>query len=73
MKRKSGIEKRSLSFRGRKTSISLEEVFWEAFKEIAAKRQMTVGQLLEEFTGGQEDMNWSSAIRVYVLRHYQRH
>lgn len=70
--RKSGIEKRSLSFHGRKTSISLEDAFWEALREIAAEREMRVGRLVEKLSEGQDDINWSSAIRVYVLEHFMR-
>jgi predicted DNA-binding ribbon-helix-helix protein len=35
---KSSIKKRAVSIDGRKTSISLEEAFWTALKEIAQER-----------------------------------
>jgi predicted DNA-binding ribbon-helix-helix protein len=43
---KSVIVKRSIDVNGRKTSISLEDQFWTALKEIAAERQLTLSALV---------------------------
>ncbi|RBI85796.1 aryl-sulfate sulfotransferase [Rhodosalinus halophilus] len=64
--------KRSLTLRGHRTSVSLEDEFWKAFREIAAKRGVTVNALateVDEARGTQAGL--ASAIRVFVLRHYQ--
>ena len=66
----SRIDKRSISVRGHKTSVSLEQVFWEEIKRIAVAN----GQRLPELVAAIDDArsgNLSSALRVFVLLHYQ--
>ena len=62
------IKKHSVNLGGHKTSISLENIFWDQLKNLAADRSVTVNQLLTEIdlerTG-----NLSSAARVFVLEH----
>jgi predicted DNA-binding ribbon-helix-helix protein len=68
------LKKRSVSIKGHGTSISLEEDFWVALKEIASHKNLSLNALIEWVDANrsfQED-NLSSAIRVYVLRHYQQ-
>ena len=59
--------KRSITIGGRKSSVSLEDAFWSALKEIAVRRKMTVAQLIDEIMLGMQGTNLSSAIRVFVL------
>ena len=40
--------KRSLTIRGHRTSVSLEDPFWEAFREIAAERGQGLNELAAE-------------------------
>ena len=61
-----GIVKRSLMIAGHRTSISLEDVFWQGLKQIAAERKMTVPALVTEIDAARPRVNLSSAIRVYV-------
>jgi predicted DNA-binding ribbon-helix-helix protein len=72
MPKPTGNTKRSLTVNGRSTSISLEEPFWTSLKEIAALRGQAISKLVDQIDGefGGEFSNLSSAIRVYVLRHY---
>jgi predicted DNA-binding ribbon-helix-helix protein len=42
---KSSIAKRSIVFNGKKTSVSLEDEFWNALKEIADKRGKHISHL----------------------------
>lgn len=49
---KSDVRKRSVVVDGRKTSVSLEEPFWNAMKEIASSRRMAVSELVAEIDGG---------------------
>jgi predicted DNA-binding ribbon-helix-helix protein len=70
MAMKSGIRKRSIAIAGHKTSISLEPEFWNCVKEIAKERLMTLSDLVSEIGAGRAG-NLSSALRVYVLAHYQ--
>jgi predicted DNA-binding ribbon-helix-helix protein len=66
------IKKHSTVVFGERTSISLEDAFWEAFKEIAQKKQMTVNALIELVSEIRGDHNLSSAIRLYILNHYKQ-
>ena len=42
------IRKRSVTIAGHKTSLSLEEAFWRALKEIAATEGVSVNALIEK-------------------------
>ncbi|MFA6968491.1 ribbon-helix-helix domain-containing protein [Bosea sp. (in: a-proteobacteria)] len=64
--------KRSLTIAGHRTSVSLEEPFWEALKEIAATEGLTVAALIATIDTGREAVNLSSALRLHVLAHYRR-
>jgi predicted DNA-binding ribbon-helix-helix protein len=63
-------KKRSVVIAGHKTSVSLEPEFWDALKEIAAGRAVSVNQIVRDIDSDHEG-NLSSAIRLYVLRHYR--
>jgi len=62
--------KRSIAIGGHETSLSLEHEFWSGVKEIASRRDLTLSQLIDEIGTGRTG-NLSSAVRVYVLEHYQ--
>jgi predicted DNA-binding ribbon-helix-helix protein len=64
------MKKRSVVLAGHRTSVSLENAFWDALKTIAGNRNATVNQLVTEIDK-QRDGNLSSAIRVYVLKTLQ--
>jgi predicted DNA-binding ribbon-helix-helix protein len=59
--------KRSLSIKGHRTSISLEPEFWDALRTIAAKRQLSLAELVSEIDATRGERNLSSAIRVSIL------
>lgn len=64
--------KRSLTLRGHRTSVSLEEAFWQAFREIAKEKAQPINALAAAVDADRGmDSGLASAIRVYVLRHYQ--
>jgi predicted DNA-binding ribbon-helix-helix protein len=62
-----GVTKRSVMIAGHRTSVSLEEPFWEALRAIAAARGQSVQTLIGTIDAGREGQNLSSAIRVFVL------
>ncbi len=68
---KSPVVKRSIVIAGHKTSISLEDAFWNSLKEIAAERHLTLSDMVASIDGGRKQGNLSSAIRLYVLDHYR--
>jgi predicted DNA-binding ribbon-helix-helix protein len=61
------IVKRSVSIAGHRTSVSLEAPFWQALKEIACRRGVSVHSLLADLDARRSAQNLSSAIRVFVL------
>jgi predicted DNA-binding ribbon-helix-helix protein len=64
--------KHSLTLRGHRTSVSLEAEFWQAFRDIAAERGVTLNQLAIEIDEGRSgDVGLASAIRVFVLNRYR--
>ena len=64
--------KRSLTLKGHRTSVSLEDDFWQAFKEIAAGKDMPINVLAAKIDAERElDTGLASAIRLYVLRHFR--
>jgi predicted DNA-binding ribbon-helix-helix protein len=65
------VIKRSIVVAGHKTSISLEDAFWQELKGIAAGRGMTLSDLVGAIDSGRRHGNLSSAIRLFVLEHLQ--
>ena len=63
--------KRSIVVSGRKTSVSLEDQFWNSLKEIARERNMTLGELIGAIDADRQHANLSSAIRLFVLGVYR--
>ena len=49
---KSHVIKRSIVVEGHKTSVSLEDEFWTALKEIAAERRQTLSELVGHIDSG---------------------
>jgi predicted DNA-binding ribbon-helix-helix protein len=68
---KSPVVKRSIVIAGHKTSISLEDAFWRALKDIAIARHATLSDLVASIDTERQHGNLSSAIRLFVLDHYQ--
>ena len=67
----SPVLKRSVVIAGHKTSVSVEDEFWESFKEIAGERGMTVAAMIGTIDDGRKHANLSSAIRLFVLGAYR--
>ncbi len=68
---KSPVVKRSIVIAGHKTSVSLEDAFWRALKEIAGGRTQTLSDLVASIDSERQHGNLSSAIRLFVLDHYR--
>ena len=62
----SEIKKRSVVIAGHRTSVSLENIFWEQLRSLAAAQRRSVNQLVSEIDGARTG-NLSSAIRTFVL------
>ncbi|UFX47458.1 ribbon-helix-helix domain-containing protein [Bradyrhizobium sp. 41S5] len=68
---KSPVVKRSIVVAGHKTSVSLEEAFWNGMKEISGLRNMTLSELVGEIDNNRQQGNLSSAIRLFVLDYFR--
>jgi predicted DNA-binding ribbon-helix-helix protein len=71
---KSAVIKRSIVLGTHKTSVSLEDQFWDALKEIAEARKTTLSGLVTGIDSDRKHSkhsNLSSAIRLFVLSFYR--
>ena len=65
--------KRSLTLRGHRTSVSLEDPFWNALSDLAAERGLSVNALVAEIDEARGlSSGLASAIRVYVFEAARR-
>src|SRR5437763_3135182 len=68
---KSTVIKRSIVIASHKTSVSLEDAFWNGLKEIAASRNMPLSDMVSQIDSQRQHGNLSSAIRLFVLDYYR--
>jgi predicted DNA-binding ribbon-helix-helix protein len=65
--------KHSLTLKGHRTSVSLEDPFWQAFVRISKQRGLAINELAGEIdTRRGADCGLASAIRLYVLEYLTR-
>ncbi|MBY5970730.1 ribbon-helix-helix domain-containing protein [Ferrimonas balearica] len=65
--------KRSLTLRGHRTSVSLEDEFWAEFRRLAESKGRPINQLAAEIDADRGlELGLASAIRLYVLRALKR-
>ncbi|MDG2268993.1 MAG: ribbon-helix-helix domain-containing protein [Alphaproteobacteria bacterium] len=62
----SANNKRSVVVAGHRTSVSLENVFWDHLRKIAKSRRISVNELVTQIDQSR-DGSLSSAIRVFIL------
>ena len=68
---KSVIIKRSIVLNGHKTSVSLENEFWEGLRQIADAQKSKVSAMVQRIDRERTNRNLSSAIRIYVFNHFR--
>lgn len=68
---KSAIIKRSVVLDGHKTSVSLENEFWEGLREIAGRQKANLSSLVRQIDRNRANGNLSSAIRVFVFNQFR--
>lgn len=70
------MHKRSVSLNGHRTSIALEDVFWEALDGFAKADGRSLPSLISEIDRARLNEapppGLASALRVYILRRIQR-
>jgi predicted DNA-binding ribbon-helix-helix protein len=70
--KKSLVIKRSIVVGGHKTSVSLEDDFWDALRLIARGHRVTLSELVGSIDSQRQHGNLSSSVRLFVLNHYRR-
>jgi len=65
------VVKRSVVISGRQTSVTVEDQFWEGLTEIAIELELSIRALVTSINAARDHSNLSSAIRLFVLRHYR--
>ncbi|GGE17543.1 Ribbon-helix-helix domain-containing protein [Gemmobacter megaterium] len=64
--------KHSITLHGHRTSVSLEDDFWQALQEIAALEGRPLAALAAEIDAARApDTGLATAIRLHVLRHFR--
>ena len=67
-----GPVKRSLTLKGHRTSVSLEDEFWLAFRDIAREKDIPINVLASEIDVSRNpETGLASAIRVFILNWYR--
>ena len=61
--------KRSIVRNGQKTSVSLENEFWDGLREIASQKKIELTMLIRQIDRVRTGANLSSGIRVFVYNH----
>jgi len=61
------VIKRSIVIGGHKTSVSLEDAFWQELKSIAGHQRATLSSVISSIDMRRQQGNLSSAIRILVL------
>ncbi|MFM8859287.1 MAG: ribbon-helix-helix domain-containing protein [Methylocystis sp.] len=61
------VIKHSIVIAGHRTSISLEDAFWNALRKIAHDDDLPLAALVAQIDAARGDANLSSALRVFVL------
>ncbi len=64
-------KKRSLTIAGHRTSISLEDDFWDALKDMSKTKGKSLPVLIAEIDAGRGSRGLSSAIRSAILAFYR--
>ena len=67
----SGPVKRSFTLAGHRTSISLEEAFWQALSEAAREEGLALATLVQKIDAERGEAGLSSAVRLWLLEYYR--
>jgi predicted DNA-binding ribbon-helix-helix protein len=66
------VVKRSIVLHGHKTSVSLEDQFWDALRDVARRERVTLSELVGKIDHNRSGRNLSSAIRVFILDYFRQ-
>lgn len=64
-------QKRSFSIKGHRTSVSLEEPFWDALREVAQQKNLPIAKLVETIDASRGNTGLSTALRIYLFDYFK--
>jgi predicted DNA-binding ribbon-helix-helix protein len=67
----STLASRNVVVGGHRTSVRLEPLMWEALREIARDRAMTLNDVVTEIDRRRDASSLTAAIRVYIVDFYR--
>ena len=67
----SPIIKRSINIAGHDTSVTLEAEFWDALKDIARSKSVSIPVLIDQIDKDRSGSNLSSSVRLFVLEYFK--
>jgi predicted DNA-binding ribbon-helix-helix protein len=65
------LRKRSLTIAGHRTSLALEQEFWDGLEAMAAASSKSLPALIRDIDEERDNANLSSAIRIAIVRWYR--
>ena len=71
-KAKTRIEQRTIKAATKRYCFRFEVEFWDALEEIAAKRKISVGQIVEKVQAARGRRYLASSMRVFVLGEFRK-
>lgn len=69
--RSSTLVNRNVTIRGRRTSLRLEPLMWEALYEIARREGLTIHELCTLVQDRRQESTLTAAIRVFILIYFR--
>ncbi len=67
-----GLQKKSFTLSGHRTSVALEPIFWEELEKISSNRGVSLSRLITEIDAANQG-NLASILRLHVLNFYKGH
>jgi predicted DNA-binding ribbon-helix-helix protein len=67
----SQLRSRNVVIAGKRTSVGINDMTWEAFRDIAARQNRTLTSLVNEIDRNRGSENRTNAIRTYIIQFYR--
>lgn len=67
----STLVNKNITIDGRRTSVRLEQLMWDALNEIARRERLTVHEVCEKVDGSRSESSLTAGIRVYIVSYYR--
>lgn len=67
----STLVNRNITIAGRRTSVRLEQLMWDALYEIATRENMTVHDVCAKIESSRSESSLTAGIRVYILSYFR--